>query len=34
MNDPEGVAIGQTVARADSPIMVVNSGIYREVPLG
>jgi hypothetical protein len=34
MNDPEGIELGQTVARADSPITVVNAGIYREVPLG
>jgi hypothetical protein len=33
MNDPEGIALGQLVARADTPITVVNAGIYREVPL-
>ena len=33
MSDPEGIALGQLVARADTPIAVVNAAIYRDVPL-
>lgn len=33
MTDPAGIALAQTVAQADAPIVLVNSGIYREVPL-
>jgi hypothetical protein len=34
MTDPEGIALGQSVTRADSPVSVVNAAIYRDVPLG
>ncbi|MEO5839197.1 MAG: hypothetical protein ABIQ73_29810, partial [Acidimicrobiales bacterium] len=34
MTDPAGIALAQTGAQADAPIVLVNSGIYREVPLG
>ena len=33
MSDPAGIALGQTVTKADSPITVVNAAIYRDVPL-
>ena len=34
MTDPKGIALAQSVSQADAPIMVLNSAIYREVPLG
>ena len=34
MTDPEGIALGQIVSGADSPIVMVNAAIYRDVPLG
>jgi hypothetical protein len=33
INDPEGIALAQSVAQADTPVIVLNAAIYREVPL-
>ena len=33
MTDPAGIALAQSVAQANSPVAVVNSSIYRDVPL-
>jgi hypothetical protein len=34
MTDPKGIALAQSIAQADAPVTVLNSAIYREVPLG
>jgi len=33
MTDPAGIALAQSVAQANSPVAVLNSSIYRDVPL-
>jgi hypothetical protein len=33
LNDPDGIALARSVAQADTPVIVLNAAIYREVPL-